>query len=112
MTRIEAIIRPEALEKVKKVLDRAGYHGLTAIEVSGHGRQRGVTQTWRGGRYELDMLPKLMLILVVPDGKTSRVVKAITGAARSGKVGDGKISVSKVADAIRVRTGERGQKAL
>lgn len=112
MTRIEAIVRPEALEPVKKALDKAGYHGLTAIEVSGHGRQRGVTQSWRGGKYELDMLPKVMLILVVPDGKTARVVKSITAAARTGKVGDGKIFVSKIADVVRVRTGERGQKAI
>lgn len=112
MTKIEAILRPERLDAVKKALDKAGYHGITALEVSGHGRQKGVTQVWRGGRYELDMLPKVMILLVIPDGKTARVVKAIVGAAKSGKIGDGKIFVSKVSDAIRVRTGEKGAKAL
>lgn len=112
MKKIEAIIRPEALEDVKRALSKAGYHGITAIEVSGHGRQRGVTQTWRGGKFELDMLPKVLLILVVPDGKAKKVVKAIAGGAKTGKIGDGKIFVSAVQDALRVRTGERGQKAL
>ena len=112
MKKIEAIIRPEAVGDVKKALGKAGYHGVTAIEVSGHGRQRGVTQSWRGGKFELDMLPKVMLLLVVPDGKAAKVVKAIAGAAKSGKIGDGKIFVSAVQDAVRVRTGERGQKAL
>ncbi len=112
MTKIEAIIRPEMVDATKKALDKAGYHGLTAMDVAGHGRQRGVTQTWRGGKYELDMIPKVLLTLVVPDGKARRVVNAIVKTARSGKVGDGKIFLSKVQDAIRVRTGERGQKAL
>ncbi len=112
MKKIEAIIRPESMEPVKKALAKAGYHGVTAIEVSGHGRQRGVTQSYRGGKFELDMLPKVLLLLVVPDGKAARVVKAIVGAAKTGKIGDGKIFVSQVQDALRVRTGERGQKAL
>lgn len=112
MTKIEAIIRPERLGDVKKALEKAGYHGLTAIDVSGHGTQRGVTQQWRGGKYELDMLPKVLLMLVVPDGKKAKVVNAIVKVARSGKIGDGKIFISKVNDAVRVRTGQKGQKAL
>ncbi len=112
MTRIDAIIRPEQFDTVKRALAKAGYHGITATEVSGHGRQRGVTQVWRGGKYELDMLPKVQLMLVVPDGKAKRVAKALAQAARTGKIGDGKIFLSKVSDAIRVRTGESGQKAL
>ena len=112
MTKIEAIIRPDRVEPVKKALEKAGYHGLTIMEVLGHGRQRGVTQTWRGGKYELDMIPKVLMVLVVPDGKAGKVTKAIVNAARSGKIGDGKIFLSRVHDAVRVRTGERGQKAL
>lgn len=112
MKKIEAIIRPEAMEAVKRALEKAGYHGVTAIEVSGHGKQRGVTQSWRGSKFEVDMLPKVLLLLVVPDGKAARVIKAVVNAARSGKIGDGKIFVSPVQDAVRVRTGERGQKAL
>src|ERR1044071_2955551 len=112
MTKIEAIIRPELVEATKKALDKAGYHGLTLIDVSGHGQQRGVTQSWRGGKYSLDMIPKMLLILVVPDGKARKVVNAIVKTARSGKIGDGKIFLSKIQDAVRVRTGERGQKAL
>jgi len=110
--KVEAIIRPERMEEVKRALGKAGYHGITAIEVSGHGRQRGITQVWRGGRYELDMLPKVMLMLVVPDAKERKVVKAIAESAKSGKIGDGKIFISRLKDAVRVRTGERGNKAL
>ncbi len=112
MIKVEAIIRPERMEEVKRALGKAGYHGITAIEVSGHGRQRGITQVWRGGRYELDMLPKVMLMLVVPDAKERKVVKAIAESAKSGKIGDGKIFISRLKDAVRVRTGERGNKAL
>ena len=112
MKKIEAIIRPDRLDDVKRALYVAGYHGVTAVEVSGHGRQRGIRQTWRGGSFEVDLLPKILLMVVVPDGKAKRVVSAIAGAAKSGKIGDGKIFISAVQDAVRVRTGERGQKAL
>lgn len=112
MTRIDAIVRPDKFDAVKRALDKAGYHGITATEVMGHGRQRGVTQVWRGGKYELDMLPKVMLMLVVPDRKAKRVALAVAKAARTGQIGDGKIFLSKVTGAIRVRTGESGDKAL
>jgi nitrogen regulatory protein P-II 1 len=112
VTRIEAIIRPERLDAAKRALAKAGYHGLTVLEVSGHGRQGGVTQVWRGGKYQLDLLPKVMLLLVVPDAKARRVADSIAKAARTGKIGDGKIFLSRVHDAMRVRTGERGEKAL
>jgi nitrogen regulatory protein P-II 1 len=112
VTKIEAIVRPERVGPVIRAIGKAGYHGVTAVEVSGHGRQRGVTQIWRGGRYEMDMLPKVLLMLVVPDGKARRVAQAVAKAAKTGQIGDGKIFLSRVNDAIRVRTGERGQKAL
>lgn len=112
MKKIEAIIRPERLDAVKKALEKAGYHGLTVMEVAGHGQQRGLSETYRGAKYEVDLLPKMLLMLVVPDAKAAKVVKAVAAAAKSGKIGDGKIFVSKVEDALRVRTGERGQKAL
>lgn len=112
MIKIEAIIRSECVDVVMRALGKAGYHGVTAMEVVGHGRQRGITQMWRGGKYVLDMLPKVLLMLVVPDGKARKVVGVIGKAAKSGKIGDGKIFTSRVLDVVRVRTGERGSKAL
>lgn len=113
MNKIEAIIRPERLDIVKEALAREGFLGLNIIHVTGRGAQRGIVHTGRGGQaYTVDMLPKLRLEVVVPDTDTEKVVQIIVGAARTGNIGDGKIFVIPVADAVRVRTGERGDVAL
>jgi nitrogen regulatory protein P-II 1 len=113
MNKVEAIVRPERLEVVKEALSQAGFIGLNIVNVTGRGVQKGIVHTGRGGEeYRVDMLPKSKIELVVRDGDTERVVSLILEAARTGSIGDGKIFVSPVADAIRVRTGERGDAAL
>jgi len=112
MRKIEAIIRPEKLEHVKLELEEKGFVGLTVTEVKGRGRQKGITQQWRGREYHVDMLPKVKLEIVVDTPKAGEVIDTIVEAARTGNVGDGKIFVYPVEDAIRVRTGERGKEAL
>ena len=113
MNKVEAIVRPEKLEAVKEALAAAGFVGLNIINVTGRGVQKGIVHAGRGGEeYRVDMLPKCRIELVVKDADTEKVVGLIVGAARTGTIGDGKIFVSPVADAIRVRTGERGDAAL
>ena len=112
MKKIEAIIRPEKLDAVKKVLEGLGYPGVTISDVRGHGRQKGLTQRWRGQEYKVEFLPKLKLEIVVPDGGVEKIVDVITDDARTGEIGDGKIFVLPVLDAVRVRTGEKGEEAL
>jgi nitrogen regulatory protein P-II 1 len=112
MKRIEAIIRPERLEAAKEALIGLGHNGLTVCEVKGHGTQKGITQQWRGEEYVIDLLPKVSLIAVVHDHEVTDVVDAITKAARTDRIGDGKIFVSSVEQVIRVRTGETGPDAL
>lgn len=112
MKKIEAIIRPEALEDVKHELSLAGHAGLTVIDVKGHGVQKGITQQWRGQEYTIDLLPKVMIWLVVRDDDVRDVVETIITAARSGRIGDGKVFVSPVEEIYRVRTGERGVEAI
>ena len=112
MKKIEAIIREEKLDAVREVLSKSGYFGMTVSEVSGHGRQGGLELQWRAGEYQVDLLPKLKLELVVLDGDAHKVVDAITSSARTGDIGDGKIFVLPVEDAVRVRTGEEGDKAI
>ncbi len=113
MNKVEAIVRPERLEVVKEALSQAGFIGLNIVNVTGRGVQKGIVHTGRGGEeYRVDMLPKSKIELVVKDGDTDRVVSLILEAARTGSIGDGKIFVSPVTDAIRVRTGERGDAAL
>ena len=113
MKKIEAVIRPEVLEAVKQGLLRAGHAGLHAENVVGHGHQGGVVRGGRGGQfYVIDMIPKVKLTLVVPDEKVASAVDAIIEGARTPQTGDGKIFVSEVQDAIRVRTGERGPEVL
>jgi nitrogen regulatory protein P-II 1 len=112
MKKIEAIIREEKLEAVREVLDNAGYHGMTVTEVSGRGKQGGVTLQWRVGEYHVDFIPKLKIEVVILDEDVSRVLNAITSCARSGEMGDGKIFVIPVDNAIRVRTGEEGFNAI
>jgi nitrogen regulatory protein P-II 1 len=113
MNKVEAIVRPERLEAVKEALSEAGFVGLNIVGVTGRGVQKGIVHGGRGGEeYRVDMLPKSQIELVVKDADTDKVVNVIVEAARTGAIGDGKIFVLPVADAIRVRTGERGDAAL
>jgi nitrogen regulatory protein P-II 1 len=112
MKRIEAIVRPERLEDVKLALTSAGHAGLTVTEVKGHGIQKGITQQWRGQEYCIDLLPKVSIIAVVNDHEVTDVVEAIVAAARTDRIGDGKIFVSPIEQVIRIRTGEFGPEAL
>ena len=112
MKKIEAIIRPEKLDDVRKAIEAVGYPGITITEAEGHGKQKGVVQQWRGETYRVDFLPKVKLELVVGDADVERIIKAIIAAAKTGSVGDGKIFVSDVRDVIKIRTGERGEDAL
>ena len=111
MKRIEAIIRPGALRAVLNALRTAGYPGVTSTEVHGHGKQKGVTETYRGQTVE-GLLPKILVMLVLPDKDVKKILKVITAATHTGEIGDGKIFLSPVSDAIRIRTGEKGEKAL
>lgn len=112
MKKIEAIVRPEKLEAVKEALIGMGHAGLTVSEVKGHGIQKGITQQWRGQEYSIDLLPKVMVMAVVHDHEVADVLSAITEAARTGMIGDGKIFVSPIEDIIRIRTGESGAEAV
>lgn len=113
MNKIEAIVRPERLEVVKEALASAGFVGLNIVSVTGRGIQKGIVHAGRGGEeYRVDMLPKSKIELVVKDADTQRAVDVIINAARTGAIGDGKIFVSPVSQAIRVRTGEQGDAAL
>ncbi len=113
MKKIEAIIRPERLEQAKSALTQAGFAGLHVANVTGRGAQRGVIHSGRGGEsYVIDMLPKVKLTIVVKDADRERIVELIVDAAKTGNIGDGKIFVSPVEEAVRVRTGERGEAVL
>ena len=112
MKKIEAIIKPFKLDEVKEKLSGIGVQGMTVSEVKGFGRQKGHTELYRGAEYVVDFLPKLKLETVVPDELADRVLEAISGAANTNRIGDGKIFVSEVAEAVRIRTGERGDEAL
>ncbi len=112
MKKIEAIIRPERLGDVRTALEKAGYPGLMLTEIEGHGKQKGITQQWRGEEYRVDLLPKVKLELVVADKDAERIVQTIIASAKTGSVGDGKIFISEVKEVIRIRTGERSEAAL
>ncbi len=112
MKKIEAIIQPFKLEEVKDALIAIGINGMTVTEVRGHGRQKGHKEVYRGQEYVVDLLPKVKLELVVPDNRAAEVVKTLGDAARTGKIGDGKIFISEIADAIRIRNEDRGEAAL
>jgi len=111
MKRIEAIVRPSALRSMLEALRTAGYPGVTSFEVQGHGKQKGVTESYRGQSVE-GLLPKIMVMLVVPDKQVAKTLRVICTVARTGEIGDGKIFVSPVANAIRIRTGQKGEAAL
>jgi nitrogen regulatory protein P-II 1 len=112
MKRIEAIIQPHKLEDAKEALKNIGVDGMTITEVRGHGRQKGHTEVYRGMEYKVDLLPKVKLELVVPDKRADEVIRTLVTAARTGKIGDGKIFVYEVADAVRIRNDDRGEAAL
>ncbi len=112
MTKIEAVIQPSKLEAVKDALVEIGVEGMTILEARGHGRQKGHTEFYRGREYAVDLLPKIKLELVTSDDRVDKVVQAIIVAARTGTIGDGKIFLSKVDEAIRIRNEERGEIAL
>jgi nitrogen regulatory protein P-II 1 len=112
MKKIEAIIRPFRLDDVREALGEVGVKGMTLTEVKGYGRQKGHTELYRGSEYQIDFLPKIKLEVVVPERLADKVVEAIVRTAKTGQVGDGKIFVYAVEDAIRVRTGESGEDAL
>jgi nitrogen regulatory protein P-II 1 len=112
MKKIEAIIKPFKLDDVKAALTGAGIVGMTVTEVRGFGRQKGHTEMYRGGEYKVDFLPKLKLEIVVPDTLADKVVSLVVGAARTGSIGDGKVFVEPLEEAVRIRTGERGDNAV
>jgi len=112
MKKIEAIIKPFKLDDVREALSNTGVSGLTVTEVKGFGRQKGHTELYRGAEYVVDFLPKVKLELVVDDKMLDRCLEAIMNAARTGKIGDGKIFVSSVEQVVRIRTGERGTDAI
>ena len=112
MKKIEAVIKPFKLDEVKEALQDAGVQGMTVLEAKGYGRQKGHSELYRGAEYVIDFLPKIKIEVVVPDDMVSSVVDAIQAAARTGKIGDGKIFVSDVLDVIRIRTGETGAQAV
>ena len=112
MKKIEAVIKPFKLDEVKEALQDAGVQGMTVLEAKGYGRQKGHSELYRGAEYVIDFLPKIKIEVVVPDDMVNSVVDAIQAAARTGKIGDGKIFVSDVLDVIRIRTGESGAQAV
>ena len=112
MKKIEAIIQPHKLEEVKDALLGIGVDGMTVSEVRGHGRQKGHTEVYRGQEYKVDLVPKVKLELVVKDARSDEIVRTLSTAARSGRVGDGKVFVTSVLDAVRIRNDDRGEAAL
>lgn len=112
MKKIEAIVQPSRLDSVKDALVEIGIDGMTISEVRGHGRQRGHTEVYRGNEYTIDLLPKIKFEIVLPDALVSAAIDAILKAAQTGKIGDGKIFVSSLEDAIRIRNLDRGEKAI
>ena len=112
MKKIEAVVRPDSLDQVLDALEQAGYPGIMVTEIEGHGKQKGVTQQWRGQEYKVNLLPKVKLEVVVTDQEAEEIIKTISKVAKTGQIGDGKIFISDMAEAVRIRTGERGDSAL
>lgn len=112
MKKIEAIIKPFKLDEVKEALHDVGIQGITVLEAKGFGRQKGHTELYRGAEYVVDFLPKVKIEVVIDDAMTDRVTEAIQNAAQTGRIGDGKIFISTIDEAIRIRTGERGSDAV
>lgn len=112
MKKIEAIIRPEKLDQVRKALEKSGYPGIMISAIEGHGKQKGFVQQWRGEEYRVDLIPKVKIEIVVNDDEVDRILDTITDYAKTGQVGDGKIFVYDVVEAVRIRTGESGKVAI
>lgn len=112
MKKIEAIIRPEKVDDVCNILEKIGYPGIMLTEIEGHGKQKGLTQQWRGKEYKVNLLPKVKIEVIVKNEDSERTVKAIREAAYTGEIGNGKIFISVIEDAIRIRTDERGNVAI
>ena len=112
MKKIEAIVKPFKLDEVKEALQAVGLQGMTVMEAKGFGRQRGHTELYRGAEYVVDFLPKLKIEVVVADSQLEGAVEAISNAAQTGKIGDGKIFVSEISEVVRIRTGETGDSAI
>jgi nitrogen regulatory protein PII len=112
MKKIEAVIKPFKLEEVKDALSELGIEGMTVTEVKGFGRQKGHTEIYRGSEYTVDFLPKIKMEIVLPDDRVDAAVKAIVTAAKTGKIGDGKVFVSQIDEAVRIRTDEKGDSAV
>ncbi|MGC9270280.1 P-II family nitrogen regulator [Acidiphilium sp.] len=112
MKKIEAIIKPFKLDEVKEALHEVGLQGITVLEAKGFGRQKGHTELYRGAEYVVDFLPKVKIEVICEDSVAERAIEAITNAARTGRIGDGKIFVSSIEDVIRIRTGEKGEAAI
>src|ERR1700685_1233347 len=112
MTKVEAVIQTSKLESVKDALHEIGVDGMTVLEARGHGRQKGQTEVYRGREYTVDLIPKIKLEMVLADEMVEKAVQAIITSARTGKIGDGKIFLTKISDAIRIRNDERGDSAL
>ncbi len=112
MKKIEAIIQPHKLEDVKEALKAIGVDGMTITEVRGHGRQKGHKEVYRGMEYQVDLLPKVKVEMVISDQRADEVIKTVVNSARTGKIGDGKVFVYDVAEAIRIRNDDRGESAL
>ena len=112
MKKIEAVIKPFKLDEVKEALQDIGVQGMTVLEAKGYGRQKGHTELYRGAEYVVDFLPKMKIEIAVADDEVERVVEALINAARTGRIGDGKIFVSDLDNVIRIRTGERGPQAI
>jgi nitrogen regulatory protein P-II 1 len=112
MTKVEAIIQTSKLDAVKDALHEVGVEGMTVLEARGHGRQKGHTEFYRGREYTVDLLPKVKIELVILDDLKEKAIQAIVGAARTGRIGDGKIFISRIDEAIRIRNDERGENAL
>ena len=112
MKKIEAIIQPHKLDDVKDALKAVGIDGMTVSEVRGHGRQKGHTEVYRGMEYQVDLVPKIKIETVIPDARVDEITRALAEAARTGKIGDGKIFVSEIGEAIRIRNGDTGEAAL
>lgn len=112
MTKIEAIVQPSKFEAVKEELREIGVDGMTVTDVRGHGRQKGHTEVYRGREYTVDLVPKVKIEMVVPDNLVDKVINAVVNSAKTGKIGDGKIFISRIDEAVRIRNDERGEAAL
>jgi nitrogen regulatory protein P-II 1 len=112
MKKIEAVIKPFKLDEVKEALQELGVQGMTVVEAKGYGRQKGQTELYRGAEYVVDFLPKIKIEIVIADDQLDRAVEAISAAARTGRIGDGKIFISEVLEVVRIRTGETGPVAI